>query len=127
MDVLDKLYESFKTDPYISEQVGTRIKYYEYPESGDVDNPYMVLEEIAPAQPGSYADGTWLTLSIFVQVEIWSPNRTITSLLAERVRDHMWRTFQLKQVGGITEHDNGFFRDARRYQGSLYREDLDQL
>lgn len=127
MDSLDMFYQTLKADPYISEQVGPRIKYYEYPESGDVDKPYMVLEEIAPPEPGSYADGTWLTLSVFVHVEIWSPNRTTTRLLAERVRNLIWETFKIRQIGGLPEHDNGVFRDARRYQGSIYRVDLDQL
>ncbi len=127
MDILDAIYQVVEADPYISEQVENRIKYYEYPESGAVDKPYMVLEEVQTPQPSSFADGTWLTLDVHVHVEIWSPNRTTTRLLAEKVRDLIWEKFKLPQKGGHTEYDNKVFRDARRYQGLVYREDLELI
>ncbi|MGD6873017.1 hypothetical protein ACQCU1_12640 [Sutcliffiella horikoshii] len=127
MDILDAVYQVLKVDPYISEQIENRIKFYEYPESGAVDRPYMVLEEVQPSQPSTFADGTWLTLDIHLHVEIWSPNRTITRLLAERVQNLVWKKFKIGQRGGLPEYDNGVYRDARRYQGLIYRNDLNQL
>ncbi|PWU68316.1 tail completion protein gp17 [Gracilibacillus dipsosauri] len=127
MDILDEIYEALIADAYIKEQTLGRIKFYEYPETGDVDNPYIVIDPIDTPTPSQYADDQWTKLDFLLQIDIWSHNRKLTESIADKVRDVMWDTFGFAQRAGPKEYDQGVFRDARRYRGSLYREDFNNL
>ncbi|MED3650609.1 hypothetical protein [Heyndrickxia sporothermodurans] len=127
MDILTMIYNALIADPYIKEQAYGRIKYYEYPETGDVKAPFIIIDPIDAPNPSDFADNTWLTYDCLFQIEVWSPNRIVTNSIADKVRDVMWKEFGLKQKSGPQEFDKGVFRDARRYEGKIYREDVDGL
>ena len=124
MDVLDIVYKALIADPFIKEQVENRIKFYEYPETGEVNEPYIVIDPIDVPQPKDFADNTWLTYDCFLQIEVWTKNRTTTRILAEKVQQVMWISLSFAQKGGISEYDEGVFRDARRYRGKIYTTDI---
>ncbi|GIP63365.1 hypothetical protein J32TS6_19200 [Virgibacillus pantothenticus] len=127
MDVLDKVYEALITDDYIKEQAQGRIKFYEYPATGDVNRPYIVIDPLQAPTPSDYGDNKWTKLDYLLQIDVWTRNRKTTDSIADRVRDIMWNTFGFHQITGPKEYDEGVFRDARRYRGTLYRNDLDSL
>ncbi|WP_054859133.1 DUF3168 domain-containing protein [Gracilibacillus sp. JCM 18860] len=128
MDILDEIYKALIADAYIKEQTFGRIKFYEYPETGDVDNPpYIVIDPIDTPTPSQYADDQWIKLDFLLQIDSWSHDRKLTESIADKVRDVMWDTFGFAQRAGPKEYDQGVFRDARRYRGSLYREDFKKL
>lgn len=127
MDVLSLIYNTLITDPYIKDQAYGRIKYYEYPETGDVTEPFIIIDPIDAPDPSDYADDTWLTYECLLQIEVWTRNRIVTNIIADKVRDVMWKQFGFKQQSGPQEYDEGIFRDARRYRGKIYRDDLDGL
>ncbi|WP_273128957.1 hypothetical protein [Bacillus weihaiensis] len=126
MDVLAKIYNALIADELIADQVADRIKYYEYPESGEVDKPYIIIDPLDVPQPSDFADDTWLTFDCLYQIEVWTKNRTTTRQLGERVHQVLWK-LGLIQNGGLSEYDSGIFRDARRFRGKLYREDFDTI
>lgn len=127
MDILEKVYESLVADDYIKEQALGRIKYYEYPETGDVDNPYIVIDPIDAPKPSDYADDNWTKYDCLLQVDVWTRNRKITGSIADQIRDVMWDVFGFSQQSGPNEYDEGIYRDARRYRGTVYRDDFDSL
>lgn len=133
MDILEEIYKVLKSDPFISGQVEDRIKYYEYPASGDKFGPIIVLEEVGPEMPGDFADNIWLTEDYFIHVEVWvqgSGGRKKRDAIAKQIKKVMWNKMGLAQVSGMPpewDKDTNTFRDARRYRGKAYREDLDAL
>lgn len=133
MDILENVYEILAADPFIQTEVQDRIKFYKYPENGDMDKPIIVLEEVVPPDPDDYADNNWLTEDFFLHIEVWvkgKGGRKKRDQLAKRVRDLMWSKLGFAQVGAMPpewDKDYKIYRDARRYRGKLYRDDLDAL
>ncbi|MCM3030385.1 MULTISPECIES: hypothetical protein [unclassified Niallia] len=126
MDVLAKIYNALIADAFIAEQASRRIKYYEYPESGNVEEPYIIIDPLDVPEPSDFADDTWLTYDCLYQIEVWTKNRTTTRQIGERVHQVLWK-LGFRQNGGLSEYDSGIFREARRFRGKLYREDFDTI
>ena len=128
MDVLSVSYNALIANPFIQEQANGRIKFYEYPESSSIDDPFIIIDPLDVPKPSDFADNTWLTYDCFYQIEVWTKNRTKTLNLAKEVHQVMWNK-GFSQNSGIDEYDSdsGIFRDARRYNGKLYREDFDTI
>jgi len=127
MDILNKIYEALMADDFIKDQASGRIKFYQYPEMGSVDSPYIVIAPIDPPMPSDFADNTWTKLDYLVQIDVYSRNRQLTDSIADRIRDIMWERFGFRQQSGPKEYDEGIFRDARRYRGKLYRPDFENM
>ncbi|WP_407270598.1 DUF3168 domain-containing protein [Radiobacillus sp. PE A8.2] len=127
MDILSIVYSHLIANEFIKSKAFERIKYYEYPETGDVDNPFIIIDPFDDGEPIDFADNTWIKIDFLIQVEVWSRNRLETLNLANAIRDVMWNTIGFKQRAGPNEYADGVFRDARRYRGSLYREDFKNL
>jgi len=117
--MLDKIYQALIADPFIAEQAAGRIKFYEYPATGDVSGAYIIIDPISPPIPDDYADDEWLTDTYLVQIDVWTKSRKLTEKLAGHVRKAMW-SISFAQKGGIPEYDGGIFRDARHYRGKVY-------
>lgn len=127
MDIMTIIYNHFITDYFINEQAFGRIKYYEYPETGDVDNPFIIIDPLDDGDPVDFADNTWTKLDFLVQIEVWSLDRLTTLHIGNKIRDVMWDNLGFKQIKGPNEYDEGIFRKADRYRGTLYRADFDKL
>lgn len=126
MDVEMIIYDALLTDSYIGEQTSGRIKFFEYPESSSLEEPFIIIEPLDVPAPSDYADETWLTYDCLYQIEVWTKNRTITKELGKKVHQVMWK-LGFRQNGGISEYDSGIFRDARRFGGKLYREGFNNM
>ncbi|WP_350300598.1 hypothetical protein [Peribacillus frigoritolerans] len=129
MDVLGMVYNQLIADPFIMEKAAGRIKFYDFPETSSVTMaPNIIIDPLDVPLPKDFADDTWLTYDCLYQIEVWSKNRTATRELSEQISKVMWE-FGFHQRPGVDEwdEDTGIYRDARRYRGKLYREDLDTL
>lgn len=126
MDVLAIIYNALIADEFIAKEAEDRIKYYEYPESGEVEKPYIIIAPLDVPAPSDFADDTWLTFDCLYQIDVWTKNRTTTRQIGERIHQILWK-LGLRQNGGLSEYDSGIFRDARRFRGKLYREDFDTI
>lgn len=126
--MLDKIYKSLVADDYIKDQTMGRIKYYKYPATGDVDKPYIIIDPLDVPLPKDFADNKWLTDDFLYQIEVWSNDRITTEKLAGKIRQVLWN-IGFNQGSGVDEWDEdvGIFRNARRYRGKAYRDDLDSL
>lgn len=121
--MINKIYESFLIDSLIQEKVGTRIKFYEYPATGDVKNTYIIIDPLDTPKPSDYADNKWLTEDFLFQIEVWSRSLTDRDLVAKQIRTVMWNKLGFAQYGGgIDEYDKdlNIYRDGRRYRGKAY-------
>lgn len=131
-DGLEIVYDLLKQDETIrqycySDNDGLRIKFFEYPEPGDVKETFIVLESIINGKPSGYADDSWTTLDYLLHVEVWSRKRLDNRIVANRICNLLWKKLKFKQDDDVDEMDLGIYRDARRYKGILHRHDLDSL
>ncbi|WP_336866390.1 tail completion protein gp17 [Peribacillus frigoritolerans] len=128
MDVLGMIYDALMADPSIKETANGRIKFYEFPETGEVTAPFIIIDPLDVPLPQGFADDTWLTYDYLFQIDVWSKKRTTTRELSGKIRHVMWK-LGFSQGSGVDEWDKGtgIFRDARRYRGKLYRDYLDTL
>lgn len=130
MDILETVYNALKSDSIISKEVSNRIKYYEYPSTGDISGPMIILEEVGAPTPKDYADNLWLTEDYMVHIEVWvkgSGGRKKRDQLANRIRDVMWDKFRFRQVSSMDpewDKETNTYRDARRYRGKTYRDEI---
>ncbi|WP_249596558.1 DUF3168 domain-containing protein [Peribacillus frigoritolerans] len=120
MDVLGIIYDALMVDPYIKETANGRIKFYEFPETGEVTAPFIIIDPLDVPLPQDFADNTWLTYDCLLQIEAWSKKRAATRELSEQIRNAMWNV-GFSQGSGVDEwdKDTGIFRDARRYRGKI--------
>lgn len=126
--MLDKIYDALVADEYIKELTLGRIKFYEYPATGEVDKPYIVIDPLDVPLPKDYADDTWMTDDYLIQIDVWTKDRKTRDKLALRIRHVMWN-IGFHQGAGTDEWDKDFniYRDARQYRGKAYRDDFDKL
>ncbi|KHE73155.1 hypothetical protein [Halobacillus sp. BBL2006] len=127
--MLNQIYEAMMADSYISGQASGRIKFYEYPETGSVTAPYVVIDPLAPASASDFADNTWLTDEYLYQIDVWTKDREITDKLSKRIRKVLWEIGLYEKRGqGVDEwdEDTGIFRIARRYEGKAYNENIEE-
>ena len=117
-----KIYDALKVDPLIQEKVGNRIKFYEYPSTGDITGPIIVIDPLDTPIPSDYADNKWLTEDYLYQIEVWSKSLEDTKMIADRIRQVMWSINFGQSGSGVDEwdKDTGIYRDARRYRGKVY-------
>lgn len=125
MDVMMIIYNSLMEDDYIKGQAKGRIKFYGYPETGDVVSPYIVIDPLGPPLPTDYADNEPLTDDYIYQIDVWTKSRTTTKELAKRVSKVMRSLGFGYFAGGVDDYDDetGIFRDARRYRGKAYTDE----
>lgn len=123
-----EIYNKLLEDETISNIVGSRIKFYRYPEPKDVKETHIIIDPIDAPMPGNHADDKWLTDDYLYQIDVWSKNMDEAHEIALCIRHIMWQ-LNFRQTGGIDEYDNEYdiFRDARRYRGKAYRKDFDSL
>lgn len=124
VDELTMIYEAFIENPFIYDNAFGRIKYYEYPETGEVNKPYVVIDPLDAPLPSVYADDKWLTHDYMVQIDVWTKERQITRQLSTEIAQTMWNLNFGQYGGGTNEWDKatGIYREARRYRGKIYRE-----
>lgn len=128
MDMLTIIYNALVADSFIFEKTNGNIKFYEFPSTSDFQGTRIIIDPLDVPIPSDYADGTWLTDDYIYQIEVWSTNRNETKEISNQIRSVMWR-MDFYQFGGTDEWDKDYniFRDARRYRGKAYREDLGSL
>ncbi len=131
-DGLDVVYNILRQDEVVreyteSDRDGLRIKYFTYPETADMEGSWIVLESIINGLPSDFADDTWVAYDYLIHIEVWSRNRNDNITLSNRIRDLLWKNIKFKQNDSTDEYDLGIYRDARRYEGKLYRHDLEDI
>lgn len=122
------IYNTLIADSVINDLVGSRIKFYEYPEPNDVKETHVIIDPLDPPKPGDFADDNWLTEDYLFQIDVWSKDMDERDIIANKIQHLMWQ-LNFRQIGGMDEHDGDYdiYRDARRYRGKAYRKDFNRL
>ncbi|VXC08202.1 conserved hypothetical protein [Bacillus sp. 349Y] len=128
MDMLMEIYNKLRADTYIAEKVGTRINFYEYPNTTTMSGPIVVIEEVMPATPGVHGDNEAITDDHFIHIEVWvkgNGGRTIRDEIARKIQAVMRKEFGMGLDSAMKpeyDKDLKIYRDARRYRGQIYKE-----
>ena len=69
MNILNILRELIVSDAQLKEIIGSRVYYYEVPETSDTSKPFVVLTPIND-DPSSFVSDKYLSESYFVQVDV---------------------------------------------------------
>lgn len=119
MDMMMIIYNAMMADDYIKQQASGRIKFYDYPQAGDVTQPYIVIDPLGPPIYSDYGDNKPLYDEYLYQVDVWTKSRLTTKELANRVSKIMRNLGYGYFAGALDEYDKDtkIFRDARRYKG----------
>lgn len=136
MDVYEWLSAKFLEDEYIFEHTldptwqQHQITAHDAPETFNKSVPYIVIDPLDVPTPADYADNKWLSDEYLLQIEVWTTTKDekICKEIAKRIRKIMWQ-LNFSQGGGIDEYDMAakIARDARRYRGKIYIEELGAL
>lgn len=131
MDVLDIVYQKLIKDDFIRLQTlieddEYRIKYYEYPETGGVEKPFIIIDPLDTPMPDDFADNIPLTVDFLIQIDVWSLNRLDTLHLANKISEVLTEHLGCGEIPGPNEYDKdtGIFRIGKRYRGKMYRENI---
>lgn len=122
------IYNILIADEVISDLIGDRIKFYEYPEAKGMTETHIVIDPLDTPKSSDFADDKWLTDEYLYQIDVWSKDLKERDLISEKIRHIMW-SINFKQTDGIDEYDKDYdvFRVARRYRGKAYRKDFNNL
>ncbi|MDF1997595.1 DUF3168 domain-containing protein [Peribacillus frigoritolerans] len=127
MDMMMVIYNALLSDEYIKGQATGRIKFYEFPPTGDISGPYIVIDPLGPPQSADYGDNKPITDDYLYQIDVWTKNRLMTMEMSKRVQKVMRSIGFGLFAGGVDEYDKdtGIYRDARRYRGKSYTEEFE--
>lgn len=119
--MLDKIYEVLMANSFIAEQAAGRIKFFEYPATGNVTAPYIVIDEIGPPIAVEYGSNKEIAYEQIAQIDVWSKNRKATRKLANTIRDVLRDAGITQSAIGPSDYEESIFRDARRYTYTFYK------
>ena len=129
MDMMTVIYEALLDDPYIAEEAGGRIKFYEYPGTGNMIDPYIVIDALGPPLDSDFADDEPIAEEYLYQIDVWTNDRKKTKELAKHAKKALRKAGFYYYAGGLDEYDadSKIFRDARRFRGKRYTEEFETL
>lgn len=138
MNVINAVYDALLADDVIREETSFRnewgdmdhrIKFYEYPESGNVDGPFIIIDPLGPPLDSDYGDDEPIAEEYLYQIDVWTKKRTLTKDLAKRAKKALRKAGFYYYSGGLDEYDpdSKVFRDARRFRGKVYTEEFEML
>lgn len=129
MDIMMKVYDALMADPYINQHAAGRIKFYEYPATASVTQPFIIIDPLGPPLDTDFADDDPLAEEYMYQVDVWTKKRNETKELARRVKQALRKSGFYYYAGGVDEYDSDtkIYRDARRFRTKVYSEDIETL
>ena len=129
MDVMTKIYNALIADEYIQQKASGRIKFFEYPESAMLTQPFIIIDSLSPPTDTDFADDEPLAEEYLYQVDVWTKDRRTTKELARRVKIALRAEGVYYFAGGVDEYDpeTKIYRDARRFRTKIYSEDVEAL
>lgn len=97
-----------------------RIKLYDYPETADHSQLFILLQLLEPPRPVIGGSDQELSQEFTLQIDVQSPDRIELKLAQFETREVM-RTLNFAQIsGGLDEYfpETKRYVDARRYRGT---------
>lgn len=118
-DMMMILYNALLSNSFIHSKVGSsRIKFYEYPETADTKNPFIVIVPLGVIQSGMHASDKELSQVMTYQINVESTNRMTTKEIQKNVKQVLFENDFIQLDGGLDEYfsETKRYVDARRYR-----------
>ncbi|MDN6491160.1 MAG: hypothetical protein L0K14_00540 [Leuconostoc sp.] len=125
-DMLTAVYNQLLTNKAVTEhtKIGDsgdyRIKFYEYPETGDRSGAFITIRPIQPQEDAYHASDQEMAIKFWYQVDVESANRTEVKLLQWHIKKEMKKLGFAQSSDGLDEYfkETKHYVDARRYTGN---------
>lgn len=120
-DMLMIIYNALNSNYVVKTFCGNRIKFYEYPETADTTQPFLIIDPLDVPNPAWYGSNENLAFEYTYQIDIQGHDLETVKIIAESVRQEM-RNIGFEQIpGGLDEyfHDTKRYVDARRYSANI--------
>ena len=98
------------SDAQLKEIIGSRVYYYEVPETSDTSKPFVVLTPIND-DPSSFVSDKYLSESYFVQVDVETYKHQTTIDVTKRIR---YLLFEMNMYQTSSQLDD-YFKETKRY------------
>ncbi|MET1177565.1 DUF3168 domain-containing protein [Peribacillus simplex] len=125
-DGLMVIYNQLISNELIVSLCADRIKFYEYPETGDASKPFIVIDPLDVPVPTVYASNENHANEYLYQIDVESTNRLQVKEIQAEVKKELKKLGFGQLKDGLDEYfkETKRFVDARRYQGLIKEEVL---
>lgn len=119
-DILSIIHQKMIENETIKNECQNRIKFYLYPETGDMSKPFITIRPLQPPHNSGYASDKNMTCEHFIQIDVQSYERIKCKEIQKQICKIMNELGFSQQAGGLDEYfeETKRFVDARRYQGT---------
>lgn len=119
-DMLMKIYNALIANSYIEKHAANRIKFYEYPETGDKSGAFITLRPLSPQENAYFASDQAMAIHFWYQIDCESVDRTEVKMLQWHIKNEMKKLGFTQTSDGLDEYfkETKRFVDARRYVGN---------
>ncbi|EAH0881122.1 DUF3168 domain-containing protein [Listeria monocytogenes] len=123
IDTLNIIYTTLSKNDIIHTTCEERIKYYDFPSTGDSNKTFLLIIPLDVPVPTNFSSNEAMWEDFLVQIDVQSDNRLIVKQIQEEVRKEMKRIGFGQLAGGLDEYfpETGRFVDARKYSGLPYK------
>lgn len=121
-DQLSLIFDTLLLDDVIKKEVTrSRIKFYIYPATGDVNGAYIVIDPLMFPLPSAFGDNETLAVTHLYQIDVWTKTRKQKDVITKKVIDVMKSIGYGTVSGGVDEYDapTGIYRTAIRYRKAI--------
>ncbi|EAD6391740.1 DUF3168 domain-containing protein [Listeria monocytogenes] len=123
IDILNIIYTTLSKNDIIHTTCEERIKYYDFPSTGDSNKTFLLIIPLDVPVPTNFSSNEAVWEDFLVQIDVQSDNRLIVKQIQEEVRKEMKQIGFGQLAGGLDEYfpETGRFVDARKYNGLPYK------
>ncbi|EAG3693482.1 DUF3168 domain-containing protein [Listeria monocytogenes] len=123
IDILNIIYTTLSKNDIIHTTCEERIKYYDFPSTGDSNKTFLLIIPLDVPVPTNFSSNEAVWEDFLVQIDVQSDNRLTAKQIQEEVRKEMKRIGFGQLAGGLDEYfpETGRFVDARKYSGLPYK------
>ncbi|HAA8940330.1 TPA: DUF3168 domain-containing protein [Listeria monocytogenes] len=123
IDILNIIYTTLSKNDIIHTTCEERIKYYDFPSTGDSNKTFLLIIPLDVPVPTNFSSNEAMWEDFLVQIDVQSYNRLIVKQIQEEVRKEMKQIGFGQLAGGLDEYfpETGRFVDARKYNGLPYK------
>ncbi|EAF5273301.1 DUF3168 domain-containing protein [Listeria monocytogenes] len=123
IDILNIIYTTLSKNDIIHTTCEERIKYYDFPSTGNSNKTFLLIIPLDVPSPTVYSSNTNTMEDFLVQIDVQSNDRLIVKKIQDEVRKEMKQIGFGQLAGGLDEYfpETGRFVDARKYSGLPYK------
>lgn len=136
-DMTTEIYDILLADTEIMKHVDKKdIKIMDYPNAQEILNTAIIIDPLISPNPSDYGDNENLTYEFLYQIDVFvKQNKGVNGrLLSERL---ILRVQKVLRSNGLLDtgtgvkpdwdKENRLHRQTKRFEGKIYKEEMEQL